>query len=127
MCEQVRTNWPPFITVGEPFAVQLKASNSTQHVLDLGVRLGDTAGFMVAGKFIITGRRSGPPGFTMCLHDTGTLLLCCRSLTAWRHHENSPHAEDPNSTHLQDWLTSERVYTTTHGISHRRSGLQNVE
>ena len=61
MCEQVRSSWPPFITVGKPFALQLKASNSTQHVLDLGVRLGDTAGFMVAGKFITPWKQSGLP------------------------------------------------------------------
>lgn len=47
---QVNGSWPPFITVGEPFAVHLKAGNATQHVLDLSVRLGDTTGFMVAGR-----------------------------------------------------------------------------
>ena len=47
---QVKGSWPPFITVGKPFALQLRASNATQHVLDLNVRLGDTTGFMVAGR-----------------------------------------------------------------------------
>ena len=47
--EQVTASWPPFITVGKPFALQLRASNATQHVLDLSLRLGDTTGFMLAG------------------------------------------------------------------------------
>ena len=42
-------SWPPFITVGKPFTLQLRASNATQHVLDLSLRLGDTTGFMLAG------------------------------------------------------------------------------
>lgn len=46
---QIKGSWPPFITVGQPFALQLRARNATQHVLDLSVRLGDTTGFMVAG------------------------------------------------------------------------------
>ena len=49
VCEQVRGSWPPFITVGKPFTLQLRASNATQHVLDLSLRLGDTTGFMLAG------------------------------------------------------------------------------
>ena len=49
VCWQVTASWPPFITVGKPFTLQLRASNATQHVLDLSLRLGDTTGFMLAG------------------------------------------------------------------------------
>ena len=49
VCKQVTASWPPFITVGKPFTLQLRASNATQHVLDLSLRLGDTTGFMLAG------------------------------------------------------------------------------
>ncbi len=45
----MNADWPPFITVGKPFALQLRASNATQHAVDLSLRLGDTTGFMVAG------------------------------------------------------------------------------
>ena len=42
-------DWPPSVTAGTPFALQLLALNNTGHVMDLDIRLGDTAGFVLTG------------------------------------------------------------------------------
>ena len=74
VCKQVRGSWPPFITVGKPFKLQLTASNATQHVLDLSLRLGDTTGYMLAGAprpspaLEITGLTAWCQDVCYCLH-----------------------------------------------------------
>jgi hypothetical protein len=41
--------WPPCITAGAPFPLRLTAVNNSPHLMELGINLGDTTGFVLAG------------------------------------------------------------------------------
>ncbi|KAK9904998.1 hypothetical protein WJX75_007420 [Coccomyxa subellipsoidea] len=41
--------WPQAVTGGVPFELQIQLGNRTHHLVDMGVRLGDTSGFVLSG------------------------------------------------------------------------------
>jgi hypothetical protein len=50
---EAAAEWPQAVTGGVPFELQIQLGNRTHHLVDMGVRLGDTSGFVLSGRFML--------------------------------------------------------------------------
>ena len=52
---EAAVDWdPPTVVAGTQFELRLRLQNRTHHLVELGVRLGDTSGFVLAGVSLVT-------------------------------------------------------------------------
>ena len=49
---EAAAEWPHAVTAGVPFELTVQLRNRTHHLVDLGVRLGDTSGFVLSGAVL---------------------------------------------------------------------------
>lgn len=51
---EATVDWdPPAVVAGAQFELRLRLRNRTHHLVELGIRLGDTSGFVLAGAQLI--------------------------------------------------------------------------
>ena len=48
---EAAAEWPQAVTAGAAFELRINLHNRTHHLLELGIRLGDTLGFVLEGTY----------------------------------------------------------------------------